>query len=793
MILDGIIIDILTQKENDWGRYKVETNDKKQFLAVGVVKNASKGMYISIDGETIVNQYGRQFKIKTVIKTKADETAGIRRFLAEEVNYFGDVKIQHFISLYGSEALSVLKSDSAEQALCMVKGVGSNTAKKIVKSYKEGKKYEDIYIFLNGTGTKNQVKKIYEKYGVDTVSVIRRNPYKLISDINGFGFSRVDSLALSSGIKTDSDFRIAAGAKFVMEEAQNEGHCYLPEETLIERLVDVLAPIKDINDISATVAKNILKAKDWLSSKENLIKKYNPSSETITALTNLYVIRKSLNEKIPNVLQQLFDSKTLCDDNGKIYLPIMLTYEKELAEFIKEMANKPVVRYINQNLVDDVIREVEFSKGNNFEITDEQRTAVYGSLFNRFSVLSGGPGRGKTTIIEIIAKTFIRAKEDSSESDILLLAPTGRAAQRMSEQTGYYASTVHREIYKFSSIDKDGETEFKASLKPENARPSGILVICDESSMLDLKLARDLLLYAKDCNLILVGDADQIPSVKAGNVLRDIIASNSVNCSILRHGHRNQGAIAYNAELINNGKGIGSFWKDDTFTCFSFSDVAEIKERVIADYLEKTEEYEAKDVLLCTPMKNRGNTCVEQLNKCIQERYIKDKNKICQISSSKIFYVKDRVMQTVNNYGKELCSLKDREKTGVFNGEKGEIIDIEKTLDDFIITVLFDDGYVAKYTSKDVAELVLAYATTLHKCQGSEAKCTMIVMTYGDYILMNKELFYTGVTRAKKECILYGEEQVRYTRPLSAFDIAVSKANGTVRFTSLKERLRQNG
>ncbi len=805
MKINGKIIDILTQKENDWGRYKILCDDKTERLAVGVIKNASLGMELTLDGNDEINQYGKQFKVSRVLSAKADNLAGVRRFFTEAIKGLGEKKAGLLVGTFGIKVFDMLETEDGRTALCTVKGIGPAIIKKVYDSYQNAKQYKDIYIFLNGIGTKNQVNKIYEKYkdhSSGVVGVIKNNPYRLIFDVDGFGFMRVDALAVASGIKPDSIFRIMAAAKYVIDEAQTGGNCYLPVEELKQKAIDVLAPVPKFADISDIVAKNTLKASEWLTAKEKLIKAHDPSAETLSKLSDLFETRKILDERFSDALMQAIKDKVLYNDDGNIYSPAMYNCETELAKIAVNMVKDHPVQYIDKTLIEKIIKEFEeektkanFAAGKHetFVLGKEQRDAIYKGLMSKLTIISGGPGRGKTTIIELIVKIFLLAKKSRDVSDILLLAPTGRAAQRIEEQTGYPASTAHRAMYKVTrTTDRNGNVNFKFALRPEDERPKGKLIICDESSMLDVKLAKDLLEFASDCNLILVGDADQIPSVGPGKVLRDMIASKTIPYMLLKEGHRNQGSIAYNADLINNGQKINTYCYDDAFVYIPTT-AKDIANDILKDYTAKIAQYGIKNVMLCTPMRARGEACVDKLNKLIQSKTITKTFPVARVSADRAFYIGDRVMQTKNNYEMILTKVGADEREGVFNGERGIIIDISPSFgddpDSVTVKVKFDDDYIGEYTSANLSELILAYATTLHKCQGSEAACTMIAMSYGDFILSNKELFYTGVTRAKKECRLYGEEQERYGRMLSAFDMAVKKTDSVVRYTKLAERL----
>ncbi len=699
------------------------------------------------------------------------------------------------VDSFGDKVFETIESESGRELICTLKGFGPKLIQNVLPSYEEAKKFKDIYIFLNGVGTKNQINKIYEKYGKDSLNVIKKNPYRLIMDIDGFGFLKIDTLALASGVKPDSMFRMMAAAKHVLEEAQGDGNCYLPIETLKELAVLKMAPVPTFKDLSSKVADNAVNSADWLKAKEALIKEHNPSYETLSKLADIHGTRKLLAERFPDAVAQAITEKTLYNDDGCIYTPAMYSHETQAANLIKEMCSKKTVRYISKENIDGCIAEMEKAKTEenfrngkheHFEISPEQRKAVYLGLMNRLSIISGGPGRGKTTIVQAIASTFIKSGRSKSNDDVLVLAPTGRAAQRVTESTGYPASTVHRAIYK---VQKRADKGVSFIPKSEEERPKDILIICDESSMLDIKLAKDLLAYASDCNLIFVGDADQIPSVGPGRVLRDMLAAGTVPGILLKEGHRNSGSIAHNADLINAGQKISHYCYDEHFV-YTATNADNMLEDIAKDYLEKIKEYGIENVLLCTPMRDRGSAAVNKLNKYMQEK-LTYSNPFVKCSDAKTLHTGDRVMQTRNNYEMIARDKNGNIKEGIFNGEKGTIIDILNGEDASlaVIKVLFDDGSVAIYESGDFGDIVLAYATTLHKCQGSEAACAMICMSYGDYMLMNKELFYTGVTRAKKECRLYGEEQERYGHMLSAFDMAVKKTDSVQRYTKLAERL----
>ena len=369
----------------------------------------------------------------------------------------------------------------------------------------------------------------------------------------------------------------------------------------------------------------------------------------------------------------------------------------------------------------------------------------------------------------MIAEAFLSCGRWYSKEDIIMLAPTGRAAQRITESTGYDAMTAQRAVM--------------ALRTGKESLPSKKLILCDESSMVDIYLFYDILKFARDCNLIFVGDIYQIASVGPGKVLKDLIDCGEIPCILLTQGHRNSGSIAHNSELINAGITIDRYEYDEHFVYIPATS-ENIFDAMIDDYKKKICQYGIKNVMLCSAMKERGAVCVSKLNTRLQQDLTAGQKEAR--FGNKLFRVGDRVMHTHNDYDFTIKRNGVIEK-GVFNGERGSVAKISYNYEyeTYILTVLFDDGSIANYSKNSVDSLTLAYATTLHKCQGSEADCMMMAYTYGDYILLNRALFYTGETRAKKEFRFYGEEKWKYGEMLSAFDIAVGKADDNNRNTSL--------
>ena len=696
---------------------------------------------------------------------------GIKKFLSGGyINGIGKAKADEIISLFGEKSLELFETDEGLDLLKNVKGMGKASIEKARNSYEENKKYKDIVLFLNGLGTKNQVMAIYKRYGSDAVNKLREDPYRLRNEVSGYGFIRADNIALASGIEKDCKSRVIAASEHVMNMAVSSGDCYLTMEELREEVINLLAPAPKCEGISEKKANRMIDS--W---EKKHTAKLDP--ETWEKLDKAYRERAVLTRAFYDAIKEAIGNGRFVDDDGRIYARKMYETECQTAKMLKEMCSLEPVRRVSDAEIEDAISAVEKEKNrrmgdNRFIATDEQRKAVSLALKNRVSIISGGPGRGKTAISEMVATGFMAQSGICARNDIIMLAPTGRAAQRITESTGFAATTAHRALLSAKT----------------NGIPCGKLIMCDETSMADIFLMHAILIYARKCSLVFIGDVDQIASVGPGKVLRDMIDSKMIPCILLKEGHRNSGTIAKNSALINAGVKIKDYDYDDHFvyvpaTAKSIADV------MVSDYARKVKEYGIKDVMLCAAMKDRGACSVNKLNERLSEIFTKGNAEAYY--GTKRFRVGDRVMQIKNDY--EFVAMKGKvQRKGVFNGEKGTVVKIiySSGFEDPKMVVLFDDGSLGGYTKKTAQNLTLAYATTLHKCQGSEAACVMMAYTFGDYVLLNRSLFYTGETRAKKEFRFYGEEKYKYGKMLSAFDIAVSKAGDSKRNTFLTERIR---
>lgn len=781
MVFKGYIKDILTQKENDWGRYRVESKSGVLKLAVGVIPFAALDMYVELSGEDTETQWGPQFTIKDVLSSKPSVYSGIKSFLCDFITGIGPVKAEKLVARYGNTAADMLKDSKGQKELIDEGFFTRLTITMPAASYKKNAVYEPLVMFFNGATTKLQTETITKIYkGTDAaIKKIEKNPYCLYDDIKGFGFLKTDRLAKSLNVKATSPFRIKAGMTYILDTAaENDGDCYLTYDVLKDRCIKLLGQMPKFEDITEKIAENA--AEKWDDNgKEKFIKAHKPLQETIDGIEETIETRKYISECFEDVFKEAIADGRLINDKGRIVTKRMHELETFTAKTFSEMASETPTFFISKNDIEKTIKEVEAEKdpSGDFKIEEEQKRAIYNGLTHRISIMTGGPGTGKTTTIEAIAKGFL--KSGHRKGDVLLFAPTGRAAQRIKEQTGYEASTIHRGIFDYS-------TE-KVTIKPP---PHGKLIICDEFSMVDISLAMCLAKFASESNLVIVGDVNQIASVGPGKVLKDLISSKTIPTTFLKLGHRNVGSIARNAQLINSGAYISDYIYDDHFHYRGTKNKNDLPAMVINDYIKNVNKYGIQEVMLATAMREKGPCCVNKLNEQFQEIFTGKNDKVT-IVKNHTYALGDRVMQTKNDY-KFVRARGKKLELGVFNGEKGTVVKVihkedNEDLEDRII-VRFDDGSFGGYNKNNAINLALAYATTVHKCQGSEAKCMMMVYTFSDFMLLRRSLFYTGETRAKEEFFFYGEEKPWGARG-SVFDVAVKKLDDKERNTMLSEKL----
>ncbi len=710
MEIQGIVEDIIFRNEsNGYTVGKLYTSEGS-ITFVGTAPFIYKDEPVQMVGEWIYhNKFGEQFQFSSVKTITPNTTKGIENYLSSGlIPHIGPKTAKKIVDRFGEFSLEIIQYQPDK--LLEIEGIGEKKLKRIMESYDEQREMRDIMVALSEYGISiNQGMKIYKVYGNDTMNVIRENPYRLSEDIYGMGFRTADDIASKVGLKKDSPFRIEAGLKYVMMSAAAEGHCYLPKEELFKKTQNLLQSGED-------------GIEDGL--KSLLLRK------------NFHIQKRESGEII-------------------YYMPYH-TAENNVAKALVELSLGQRDEITLD--IDKGIEKIQSVQGISFG--QKQKTAIKSSLESGVTVITGGPGTGKTTIINAIIQL---AERDGLE--VVLAAPTGRAAKRITETTGKVAKTIHR-LLEISFLDDD--LEFS---KGEENPIEGDIVIVDEVSMMDILLMNHLIkAIGPGTRLILVGDVDQLPSVGAGNVLRDIIDSKIINVvyldEIFRQGEESM--IIVNAHLINKGEYPLLNEKGRDFFHIQRDNSLDIKDTILELVTTRLPEFYGldgiKDIQVLSPMR-KGEVGVLALNKELQRSLNpKDKNKEEKTIGEDIYRVGDKVMQIKNNY-QARWMVKDygrviEEGEGIFNGDIGYIKDIDQ--EEGIITVLFEDNKEVEYDLRQVDELRLSYATTIHKSQGSEFPCVVLPLFGGPPMLLTRNLLYTAITRAKSLVVLVGDRKYMY-------------------------------
>lgn len=751
MRLEGKIISIYKQS-NNWACFRFEDKStKKQYTAKGNFSGIlMPGIKITLIGEFVEDEkYGKQIQISEIIM-KSSITA---TFLYKCVKGIGLTLAEEIVTTYGEDCLDkILKDDTL---LLHVKGIKQKKYKMIQNSLKSTNNislYLSIFEYFNNDVTQNQADKIVEvcNHKKITFDKIKKNPYWLIEHINGFGFKKVDKLALSSGLERFSIERIGAAIVYCLQQAsQMNGHCYLDMESLSKDVSELIleSPV-GVSVRSLNTFRKMIDADD-----ENVLNKYlskhSCSKELKIWKENYYTLIDIMGTALlKNVEKQL-----VAVEKERIYWVDLYKAELSAAEMAMQMAWEVPVRKISDRAIKKAIMDMEDYEG--CVLSEEQSSAVYNSLQNRISIITGGPGRGKTTII----KTIIEAWNDLD--NVVLLAPTGRAAKRITESTGYQASTIHR--YKNKTIE-DGYPEKK-------------LIIVDETSMMGLKLGETVLKIARDCNLILVGDIDQLASVEPGALMKDLIQCGQVEVSRLTKGFRNSGSIAINADLINQGKYLKSFVLDMD-TQFVTKEDNELIKEIIDTYEQLIKLYDKKDIGILSPLRSKGLCSVDRINEAIQHHF--NPISLMNQNNGSGFLVNDRVMHIKNNYKKEITNELGCIECGIFNGDMGTIEDIDYDTEE--VKIKLDDGRTGLFSYSEMKEnFIMSYATTIHKSQGSEFKAVILIVSSQHIFILKRNTVYTGISRAKKQIKIVGDEK--------AIAAAARNIDDSVRNTYLAQRI----
>ena len=687
-------------------------SEEDELTCVGSFPVVTQGASVELEGNFTQHPvYGKQFQAVRLTEKMPEDALAMERYLGSgAIKGIGAALAGRIVRHFGDDTFQIVENEP--ERLSEVKGISEKKAREIAMQIAEKSDMRKAMMFLQKYGISlNLGAKIYQKYGDSVYSVLQENPYRLADDISGVGFKIADEIAYRIGIHTDSDYRIKSGMVYTLLQATGEGHVYLPKDELFQRAAELLGVD------SSYMEKHLVD----LAMDRKIVQKEQGDQILIYPAQYYYLEL--------NTARMLRELDIFCPEDEKIVERRIVQIEKETGTVLDEMQKKAV-----------------------------QEAAGHGLL-----ILTGGPGTGKTTTINAIIRYF-----EGEGAEIRLAAPTGRAAKRMTEATGYDAQTIHRllELSGMPEDDREGQP-IHFERNAENPLETDVIII-DEMSMVDIHLIHSLLMaVTAGTRLILVGDENQLPSVGPGNVLRDIIRSGQFPVVELKKIFRqaSESDIVVNAHKINKGEQVEINNKSRDFFFLKRYDADIIIRVVIALIQEKLPKYvEAKpfEIQVLTPMR-KGLLGVERLNQILQ-RYLNppDASKKEKEIGQGLFREGDKVMQVRNNYQLEWeirgrYGIPIEKGVGVFNGDTGII----KTINDFAETaeVEFEDGRWAEYSFKQLDELELAYAVTIHKSQGSEYPAVIIPLLSGPRMLMNRNLLYTAVTRARKCVTVVGSEE----------------------------------
>lgn len=702
MTLKGIVEEIIYRNTDNGYTVAVINCNDENITAVGKFPQVSQGECVELEGSfTKHNRYGEQFNASKVKIAKPTTKEGIVKYLSSGlIKGVGPVTALSIVSKFGEDTLDIIEFNP--QRLTEVRGISERKANEIAEAFNEIRKMQNSVMLMQDYDiSTNLAVKIYNTYFDKTELILKENPYKLCEDVEGIGFFTADRIAKKMGISEFSEFRFRAGVLHALKTAcDHTGNTYVTKANLESDVCELLKI--SVETINANKVLNRLVL-------DSLIKIFELNGEEVVVLTKYFNT-----EKIVGYTLNLFNEI-----------------------------------YKNTNL--DVTDSINFYEQlNKIKMHQNQRDAVSLAINSGVSVITGGPGTGKTTIVKCMLQIF-----KSLHKSVKLLAPTGRAAKRLSESTGEDASTIHRALV----VDfLGGDFQYNQN----NKLPFDVVIV-DEVSMVDIQLMFYLTrALKKGTQLVLVGDKDQLPSVGAGNVLADIINSGVISVCELTHIYRQDkdSLIVSNAHLINdckmpmlNNKSKDFFFEEKTEPSAMLNSVVNLTCARLPKYLN----IDSSKIQVLAPMKS-GVCGVDNLNKELQDKLNPASLKKTELETEKTIYrLGDRVMQITNNYEREWIKDTREQGAGVFNGDIGVIDHIEPNT--FETTVLFEDGRYAKYNKKDLAELVLSYAITIHKSQGSEFDVVIIPVVAGAPMLLTKNLLYTAVTRAKRMVVLVGTKQ----------------------------------
>ena len=713
-IIKGYVEHIVYQSDSGYTVFQV-ISEGDEITCVGNVKGLTVGETIEAEGEGISHPvYGPQFKVISFKVIPPEDAESIRRYLASgAIKGIGAALADRIIRKFGEDTFRVMEEEP--ERLTEIKGISERIAREISAQMEEKKFLRSALVYLQQFGISNNLAvKIYQTYQNNLYQVLQTNPYRLAEDISGVGFKMADEIAAKIGIHTDSDYRISSGILYVLTQALQEGHIYLPWEIVVAKSSQLLG-------VEETAVENMLS--NMMMDKKLVIK--------------------------------------MADEVRMVYATRYYYMELSCARMLHEL--NTAVEYISPAGEKQILKEIDqLADKQGIVLDDLQTQAVLGSIKNGLFILSGGPGTGKTTTINMMIRYF-----EQQGLDILLGAPTGRAAKRMTEATGYEARTVHRMLELNGALDEDRKgARFERNM--ENPLDADVVII-DEMSMIDIHLFQALLqAVSSGTRLILVGDVDQLPSVGPGQVLRDVMRSGCFPTVVLDRIFRQAATsdIIVNAHKINKGQPVMLDNKSKDFFFLERNDVNVIYKHMIQLITEKLPKYvkaDFMDIQVLTPMR-KGTLGVEQLNTILQQ-YLNppDVSKKEYKAGSITFREGDKVMQIRNNYQLEWeivgrYNIPLDKGMGVFNGDVGRVLEIREYAEQLVVE--FEEGKRVVYPYSGVEELELAYAITIHKSQGSEYPAVIMPLLSGPQMLFNRNLLYTGVTRARNCVTILGSSEM---------------------------------
>ena len=745
--LSGYVESITFRNEENGYTVLTLSYGKKEMKCTGNFGYISEGEYLEIEGEEVFHDiYGEQIKVTSYKVIPATDELSLKKYLGSgAIKGLGAVLANRIVDKFGEDTLRIVEEEP--ERLAEIRGITIRKAMDICEQVEEKKDMRDVMIFLQGYGISPTLSnKIYTMYGQKVYDIIKTNPYKLADDLSGIGFKTADEIARRAGVEVNASIRIKSGMCYALSDASLSGHTYLPKEKLVKKTINLLGLRDQYLNADGTYNMDLLD----------------------NCFTELVLEKKLILKNI--------------EEKDAVFLSTYYYTELNIARMLLELnISTPEDDYIMGVKLDTI------EKLSGVELDDLQRKAVIETQNNGITIITGGPGTGKTTTINAIIQMF-----EADGLEVSLAAPTGRAAKRMNEATGHEAKTIHRLLeISGGASEETGRDEIDAKFGRNEQNPLETdVIIVDEMSMVDTFLVHALLkAITIGTRVVFVGDINQLASVGPGNVLRDIIESEQFSVVRLTKVFRQAGesGIVTNAHKINKGEQVALDNSMGDFLYIERENAQMALNATIGLMMSKLPQYvEAKpmDIQVLTPMRG-GILGVNSLNEQLQ-KYInpQDENKREREIAGVIFREGDKVMQIKNNYQLEWEQRSEGGRiydsgTGIFNGDMGIITTINNTTN--TMEVVFDDDRYVIYDSKQAEELELAYAITIHKSQGSEYPAVIMPLVSGVSMLMTRNLLYTGVTRAKKCVCIVGRKET--------FSAMIANEDQHRRYSGLKWQL----